>query len=234
MLSLSGLDRPAWRRPSTPHPRASTCSLWIGSAGLALPERWDPKTTTLEEALEQSRAYWQDEDGAMPKGFVDALNKSLTELVQAGLENDSVQIGTAFLDFELQNQRGDTLTSAALLSGGPVIVTFYRVGWCPYCNLALRAMQAKLPEFRKLGASLVAVSPEKPDDSLTTSEKNELEFDVLFDEGSRLADAAGIIWDIPEYALEWHEKYFGLYLEEHNGQGNRSRLPVPSHCPVPP
>jgi peroxiredoxin len=102
------------------------------------------------------------------------------------------------------------------------------LGWCPLCNLALRGLQHVLPEIGQLGGSLVAVTAELPDNSLTTAEKAGLSFDVLSDHGLVFAIRLGIVWKIPEYVLEWQEKYFGLYLEGYNGVGNRDELPVPA------
>jgi peroxiredoxin len=197
--------------------------------GFALPGRWNPAETSLAEALEASRRFWQNpDDGAMPPAFVEALNRSLAELVQADLEKNSVQIGDPFSAFALPNQNGQTIRSGDLLAAGPLVVTFYRGGWCPFCNLALRGLQHVLPEIEQLGGGLVAVTPELPDNSLTTAEKAGLSFDVLTDHGLELARRLGIVWRIPEYALEWQEKYFGLYLEGYNGAGNRDELPVPA------
>ena len=197
--------------------------------GFAMPGRWNPAETSLAEALEESRRFWQDpDDGAMPPGFVEALRRSLSALVQADLERNSAQIGDSFPAFALPNQNGQVIRSGDLLAVGPLVVTFYRGGWCPYCNLALRGLQHVLPEIGQLGGSLVAVTPELPDNSLTTAEKAGLTFDVLTDQGLGFARRLGIVWKIPEYALEWQEKYFGLYLEGYNGAGNRDELPVPA------
>ncbi len=91
----------------------------------------------------------------------------------------------------LGNAKGDTVDVGALLKDGPVIVTFYRGGWCPYCNLELRAFQPVLPDIKAAGASLVAISPEKPDDTLSTAEKNALTFEVLSDIGQKVGRASG-------------------------------------------
>lgn len=194
-----------------------------------LPSEWKAGDTSLEEALESTRDFWMAPDtGAMPKGFVEALNRSLSELVQTGLDTQSVRVGQLFPDFELPDHNGQTVRSSELLEKGPLVVTFYRGGWCPYCNLALRALQAKLPKMKELGATLVAVSPQLPDGSLSTAEQNALEFPVLSDVGLGLAHRAGVVWDIPDYAMEWHQKFFGMDLEANNGTGNSSQLPVPA------
>ncbi len=197
--------------------------------GFSFPSEWVAGDTSLEEALETTRRFWMDEDsGSMPKGFVDALNRSLTELVQSGLDEQSIQVGQAFPDFELPDHNGSAVRSSELLSEGPLVVTFYRGGWCPYCNLALRALQDKLPEMKELGANLVAISPQLPDGSLSTAEQNSLEFSVLSDVGLKVASDAGVVWEIPEYAMEWHQKFFGMDLESTNGAGNSNKLPVPA------
>ena len=197
-------------------------------AGLEMAERWDPSHTRLEDALEASRVHWQDGDSAMPRAFVDSLNRSLGELVQHGLDRTAAAVGSAFPVFAMPNSNGQLVSSESLLAEGPLVVMFYRGGWCPYCNLALRAMQFKLDAIESAGASLVAVSPEPPDDSLSTSEKNELRFNVLTDAGSILAENAGIVWEMSDEAVQWQEKFFGLQLENVNGHGQRNRLPVPA------
>lgn len=196
--------------------------------GMGLPFAWDPASSSLKEALKQSQDFWQREDGAMPAGFVDALNKALMALVQQDIYASSVNVGDKLPLFSLPNHKGEQVNAEALLAKGPLVLTFYRGGWCPYCNLALRALQAKLPEFKAAGAQLVAVTPQLPDGSLSTVEQAALTFDVLTDKGAGFADQLGIVWNIPDYALAWHEKYFGLFLEEHNGEGNNSQLPVPA------
>ncbi|HWB09908.1 MAG TPA: peroxiredoxin-like family protein [Pirellulales bacterium] len=197
--------------------------------GFALPARWDPAMTTLGQALEESRRFWQDpEHGAMPRDYVEAFKRALAELVQAGLEKHSLQVGQTLPTFSLANQVGQAVRSEDFLASGPLVLSFYRGGWSPFCILALRGLQHVLPQIKKLGGSLVAITPELPDNSLSTVEKLGLSFDVLTDHGLGYARQLGIVWKIPEYALKWQEKYFGVYLEGYNGAGYRDELPVPA------
>src|ERR1700756_767046 len=83
--------------------------------------------------------------------------------------------------FELPNAAGHSVKLSSLLNDGPVVLTFYRGTWCPFCNLALSMYQKILPQIKERGASLVAISAQTPDYSLTMKEKNELEFEVLSD-----------------------------------------------------
>jgi peroxiredoxin len=133
---------------------------------------------TLKEELDARRAQFMQTAGPEK---VAAYQRGVDELVAAGLAAQAVARGDAAPDVTLPNARGEPVTLSKLLAKGPVVLTFYRGGWCPYCNMQLRAYQRALPELRALGASLVAVSPEAPDKSLSTAEKNALEFEVLSD-----------------------------------------------------
>jgi peroxiredoxin len=94
------------------------------------------------------------------------------------------------------HRRQVSLTS--VLHAGPAIVTFYRGGWCPYCNIQLRAYQRALPEIAGLGGQILAISPQLPDGSLSVSEKNALEFDVLSDAGNVVGRSFGLVYALPE------------------------------------
>jgi peroxiredoxin len=85
---------------------------------------------------------------------------------------------------------------------GPAVVTFYRGGWCPYCNLQLAACQRALPEIERLGARLIAISPQAPDQTLSTAQKNALTFDVLSDVGNVVARDYRICYELPQELRE--------------------------------
>ena len=109
---------------------------------------------------------------------------------------------------------------------GPSWLSFYRGGWCPYCNIELKALQDRLPEIEALGARLVAISPETPDNALTTQEKNEIGFEVLSDDGNKVASAFGLTFRLPDAVNDLY-KGFGIDLETSNGEGSQT-LPVPA------
>eukprot|EP01039_Chlorochromonas_danica_P016410 gene16410-19404_t len=112
--------------------------------------------------------------GAAPPEIRDAMARADLELAASGVAEQALKAGDPAPDFELPGVDGRTIRLSALLRDGPVIVSFYRGGWCPYCNLELRALQSALPQVRALGAQLVAISPQTPDESLSTAEKNAL------------------------------------------------------------
>jgi len=112
---------------------------------------------------------------------------------------DALKIGDEAIGFELPNPKGQLISLSGLLKKGPVVLTFYRGSWCPYCNLQLRALQAKLDDIQKLGATLVAISPEVPDDSLTENEINNMDFTVVSDQDAKVASQYGVAWEVPEF-----------------------------------
>jgi peroxiredoxin len=104
-------------------------------------------------------------------------------------------------------------------------VTFYRGGWCPFCNLELKAYQEVLPDVAAAGASLVAISPEKPDETISTAEKNALKFPVLSDVGQKVGRAFGLVYDFSD-DLRIAYNGFGLDIPAKNGAVDEWALPV--------
>jgi len=138
----------------------------------------------------------------------------------------AIQVGDSFPPFSLSNALGKEVTFAELIANGPLLITFYRGEWCPYCNLALHAMQKHLEEFQAKGVTLVAISPELPNQSLSTTEKNQLKFPVLSDVQNKLAKQLGILFAQPE-AMRPIFKNFGLDFVARNGDDSLE-VPLPA------
>jgi len=145
----------------------------------------------LQSELDAVKAGWVRRVGADIAQMVADGNASLEPLAAKALKS-----GEQFPQVELTDHLGRVTDLRVLTHRGPLVVTFYRGGWCPYCNLELRAYQEVLPEINKLGAQLVAVSPETPDNTLSTAEKNGLTFTVLSDAKGKFADALGIRFEL--------------------------------------
>ena len=143
----------------------------------------------------------------------------------------AIQIGSKAPDFELPNADGDMRRLSDILDRGPVVLSFYRGGWCPYCNDQLYAYQQILPEFQDLGAELVAISPETPQSAQDTAVKQELEYEVLSDEGNVVTRQYDLLWTVPvekrEAFSEWLQGETGKTLAEFNGIGEYE-LPIPA------
>jgi peroxiredoxin len=130
----------------------------------------------------------------LPADVVSTFVADQNELDVAGVPTTVSKIGTKVPDVTLLGITGEPITLREAQGARPAVVVFYRGAWCPYCNLTLRSYQSALePELNKLGASLIAVSPQKPDGSLSMKEKNELSFPVLSDPANTLAHALGIV-----------------------------------------
>ncbi|ATA89094.1 alkyl hydroperoxide reductase [Capnocytophaga stomatis] len=144
---------------------------------------------------------------------------------QAQDVSKALKVGDKAINFTLKNAKGEDVTLYSLLEKGNVIITWYRGGWCPYCNVALNQLQEKLPEFKSLNASLVALTPELPDHSLSTQEKNKLEFEVLTDLNNEVARLYGVVFKLDDKTAQRYEQ--ALHLSSRNGT-NSSELPVPA------
>ena len=125
---------------------------------------------SLKEALETLRVDFMGKASRKVRG---AMERADNDLAASSIAENSLKTGDKVPDFNLPDARGGYVRLHDLLTKGPVVISFYRGGWCPYCNLELRALQNVLPEIRQLGAELVAISPQLPDESLSTAEKNE-------------------------------------------------------------
>lgn len=128
--------------------------------------------------------------------------------------------------FSLPNASGKAVAIADLLKQGPVVLTFYRGAWCPYCNLQLKSYQAILPRIKAAGASLVAVSPMTADYSLSMKETNELGFEVLSDVGNQVARQYTQVFNNGEAPIQAMTE-LGYDFSRFYGDGS-NELPVPA------
>lgn len=136
-----------------------------------------------------------------------------------------ISVGSTVPDLVLTDASGSEVSLASLHADGPVVVTFYRGGWCPYCNTQLADLQARLPEFTEAGARIVAVSPEKPDETAKTAEKNQTSFMVLSDASLEAARSFGVLFELEEQVQEAYKGY-NVFLDQHNASGSWA-LPHP-------
>jgi peroxiredoxin len=177
----------------------------------------------LEQDLAEYRAQFAK---TAPAGRAALYQAKVEELRAAFPLDQALAVGNEAPDFTLNNLHGEPVALAQMLREGPAIVTFYRGGWCPYCNIQLRAYQNALPEITALGARLIAISPQRPDASLSTAEKNGLKFAVLSDIGNKVARAFGLVYALPEELREalWSN---GKALPDINGDESWE-LPLPA------
>lgn len=181
-------------------------------------------TATIQEQSEQLKRAAAER---LPADVVEVFDRSIQDLVDRGVPTDTIKDGDTLESFTLSDATGAPVTLDRLVGSGPVVFVFYRGGWCPYCNLALRTYQRELlPELGAFGAQLVAISPQSPDQSLSTVEKAELGFTVLSDPGNHVARTIGIVFQQAEEVLDAQRK-LGLDLAQVNAEGS-TQLPRPT------
>jgi len=182
----------------------------------------------MENKLDQElKRLMNDFKQSAPEDVQEIIGKGISTLAESDLIANAVKTGDKAPDFVLSNQLGEKISLSNLLQNGPVVLTWYRGGWCPFCNMQLQYMQLSLPAFQELGASLIALTPEKPDGSLSVKEKNELEFEVLSDSNNQVAKSYGIVFKLEDEVSELYKNKFGLDLEAYN-DSNSDELPVPA------
>jgi peroxiredoxin/YHS domain-containing protein len=150
-----------------------------------------------------------------PQQAKDVFNSGIKNTAESGVLDRAMKVGAVAPDFVLPDATGKSVQLSTLLKDGPVVMTWYRGGWCPYCNIQLAAYQEAMPDLKAAGATLVALSPQLPDSSLSTAEKDKLEFPVLSDVGNKVARQYGIVYTM---APEVREALKGrLDLAKYNG-----------------
>ena len=137
----------------------------------------------------------------------------------------ALKVGQSAPDFSLPDAFGNLVSLKPLLAKGPVVITFYRGEWCPFCNIQLRALQLALPKMQELSATLVAISPEKPDHGIVLTEKNKLVFPVLSDFGNKVARQFGVVFEMGEELSEFARNAFKNDIRLRNGDESKE-LPV--------
>ena len=145
----------------------------------------------------------------------------------AGTLDAALKVGQLAPDFTLPDAFGNPVSVSALLARGPVVISFYRGEWCPFCNIELRALQQALPAMEQLGATLIAISPERPDYGIVAAEKNKLTFPVLSDFGNKVARQFGVVFQIGQELKEFSRNVFKNDIALRNGEDSYE-LPVPA------
>ncbi|MEL6557020.1 MAG: peroxiredoxin-like family protein [Bacteroidota bacterium] len=163
---------------------------------------------------------------ALPEEALNVFDNDAEQLEKTHQSIIKLNVGEKAPDFSLSNATGESVSLSGLLENGKVVMTFYRGTWCPYCNLQLSQYQQILPEIKALGAQLVAISPQTPDESLNIQQKNELQFEVLSDNGNIVAKKFVTVFkngDIPVNKMT----ELGFDFDSHYSDDSRE-IPVPA------
>lgn len=176
---------------------------------------------TLEEELEALKGMASKSlQNQIHGSFIDNINES-------GKLALVPKIGDLAPVFELPDEDQQVVNSQDLLQKGPLIISFYRGDWCAFCNLELRTLQRSLAEFKKLGASLVGISPQSVAYSHMTADRRNVQYQVLSDEGNKIANDYGLMFSMSDQAVNAY-KSFGIDLAMINGSESSVDVPVPA------
>jgi len=175
---------------------------------------------------EQIFASMESLSQSAPPGALETIQDSIASIEASFDAKSTIQVGDTVPEFCLPNAVGEELSRAELSNKGPLLIVFYRGEWCPFCNLALLGLQKHLGDFIAKGVTVVAISPELPNQSLTTVEKNELKFQVLSDVGNQFARKLGLVWKQPGTLRPLFEQ-LGFDLKTRNGDDS-FEVPIPA------
>ncbi len=172
-----------------------------------------PQDLALQDRLDAFKADF--ESGRFPlkptREVLEAMHRATAELIDSAQAQRAKKAGDAAPEFTLRDPDGKPVSSRELLGRGPLVISFYRGVWCPYCNLELQALQSALPDIAARGASLIAISPQTAPNSRKSQRDNKLGFPILSDTKSEVAHAFGIRFALPDYLVELY-KGFGSDL----------------------
>lgn len=182
-----------------------------------------PEANSLSK---QTQKQMQDFISSLPDNDQETVGSAFEKLMQSDTGANAPTEGDKVPDFNLPNVRGGSLQLSEQLKDGPIVLSFYRGGWCPFCNLEFKALIDIMPQIEQHGATLIGVSPELPDTSLTTIEQHKLPFEVLSDVGNKVAKSYGLIMTVYE---ELHPLYkqWGIDVPAANGDSSY-QLPIPA------
>ncbi|CAE6806778.1 peroxiredoxin-like family protein [Paraburkholderia domus] len=183
---------------------------------------------SLQKRLDAFKAAF--ESGLPPynvhRSVVDTLHRATNELIGSGLVERAKKVGDVAPRFVLKDPDYLPISLCKLIADGPLVLTFYRGVWSPYCNLDLQAMQAALPDFVARGASLMAISPQNGVNSRRTIRENRLSFPILGDPHGELSADYGLRVALPDYLVELYLTMFGVDLSSFNDDPSWT-LPMP-------
>ena len=185
---------------------------------MSLQKRLDAFNATFESGLPPYNVH---------RSVVDTLQRATDELIESGLAERAKKVGDVAPCFVLKDPDHWPIGSRKLIADGPLVLTFYRGVWSPYCNLELRALQAALPDIVARGASLMAISPQNGVNSRRTIHENRLSFPILGDPRGELSAAYGLRVALPDYLVELYLSTFETDLSSFNDDPSWT-LPMPA------
>lgn len=183
---------------------------------------------SLHDTLERIRA---DLEARIPAPALAIMHQATDDLVASGIETGIAQVGTDLPAFQLPDQDGVAQSSGELLAAGPLVITFYRGLWCPYCNADLAHLGSVQAEVEQHGGRLIAISPQQATWSRQVRERNNLAFPILTDAGNAYAAQLGLRFTLPDDLKKLYRDSFKIDLPQYHGEPSWT-LPMPARFVV--
>ena len=149
-------------------------------------------------------------------GVDDVLEKHIELLQHDGTLDKVLKTGQEAPAFSLTNQHGERVSSTDLLKKGPLVVAFTRGGWCPFCAMEAKAIDAIYDQYEQAGVSLVLLTPEAASGIEKWTSETPLKFSVLRDEGNKIGEAFGVVYTFPENLKELYLSKFDKNVPQIN------------------
>jgi len=176
---------------------------------------------TLQDKLDAQRAR-----SAVNPVWLATYEATVAELRRSAFIEQALRTGARFPDFLLPDAAGRLVTLTDMLAGGPLVVTFIRGQWCPYCALNLAALEECLPDIIAAGGQLAAITPETGGRALAVTRQHDLHYSVLVDVDSGIGLHCGVVFHVPEPYRSSIARA-GIDLADRQGNG-ACLLPVPA------
>ena len=181
----------------------------------------------MSRLIDSIKEYQEAFKKKAPLSVQETMLKATKKLADASISKNALKVGDIVSEIKLQNALGNEVSLFDTLENNDfAIVSFYRGEWCAYCNFELKALQGRNEEFEELGAKLIAVSPQSPDSSLSTKEKNELQFEVLSDNNNVIAKEYGLVFSLDEELRPIYLS-FGIDIPSKNDEDSYE-IPMPA------
>jgi peroxiredoxin len=142
----------------------------------------------------------------VPPAVIETMHRATAELIASGAADKALKAGDRAPAFALNDPDGRPLSSTELLRKGPLVLSFYRGVWCPYCNMDLQALEAARPEIERRGAALIAISPQTGANSRKSARQNKVGFPILSDTNGEVGAAFGLRFALPDYLIEVYKR----------------------------
>ncbi|TYA74035.1 peroxiredoxin-like family protein [Seonamhaeicola marinus] len=178
----------------------------------------------LQDSLDKLR---EKIEGRLPKSQVDIMHQATRELETSGIGMSVLKVGSKAPEFGLNNQEGTPILSTDLLNEAPLVVTFYRGIWCPYCNTDLAYLKRYKSNVEGLGGNMLSISPQVPKFNKKILEQQRLNFDLLSDRQNEVAAKFGLRWEMVNPLKSLYKDDFKISLPMYNGDDSWT-LPIPA------